>query len=54
MEELETSLIDTKKCAKQSNSQATLGLSHMLGRYALALIDRNRTVPIKINLSGIG
>ena len=31
MEELETTWIDTKKCAEQSNSPATLGLNHMLG-----------------------
>ena len=33
MEELETTWIDSKNCAEQSNSPATLGLSHMLGRY---------------------
>ena len=33
MEELETTWIDTKKCAEQSNSPATLGLNHMLGVY---------------------
>jgi len=30
---LETTWIDTKKCAEQSNSPATLGLNHMLGVY---------------------
>lgn len=35
MEELETSWIDTKKCAEQSNSPATLGLSHMLGVFIM-------------------
>ena len=33
MEELETTWIDSKNCAEQSNSPATLGLSHMLGRF---------------------
>lgn len=35
MEELETTWIDSKNCAEQSNSPATLGLSHMLGRKLL-------------------
>ena len=39
MEELETTWIDTKKCAEQSNSPATLGLNHMLGmNYRLGLV----------------
>ena len=39
MEELETTWIDTKKCAEQSNSPATLGLNHMLGmNYRLDLV----------------
>ena len=33
MEELETTWIDTKNCEDESNSPATLGLSHMLGEY---------------------
>lgn len=35
MEELETTWIDTKKCAEQSNSPATLGLNHMLGVFIM-------------------
>ena len=39
MEELETTWIDTKKCAEESNSPATLGLNHMLGmNYRLDLV----------------
>lgn len=35
MEELETTWIDSKNCAEQSNSPATLGLSHMLGVFIM-------------------
>lgn len=35
MEELETTWIDTKKCAEQNNSPATLGLNHMLGVFIM-------------------
>ena len=39
-------MIDTKKCAEQSNSPAILGLSHMLGRYALDSSIRGYSVVI--------